>query len=135
MTASVAVISPLANITPARAQLFPQQPNRDRVYNSPRQPNNNQYRSSYNIPRGFVIPVEYEEEKILLTPEETIPVTLSVAANIKDHQRNILIPYGSEIIGEIRPNIDESGSFFVGSELVFPDGQTQSIDALGKSCQ
>jgi len=130
LTATAVTMTNLVNITPATAQLFPQQ---EREYNSPREPNsrqpirNNDTYSSNDIPEGFVIPVEYEKEKILVTPEETVPVTLTVAANIRDSRRNVLIPYGTEIVGKIEPSGD--GSRFVAEELVFADGTTQSIDA------
>lgn len=133
-----ATVSSFANITPAQAQLFPESgSNRNRDYTPPSR--NRDYPSSTRdrignntIPKGFVIPVEYEEEKILVTPEETVPITLLVAADIKDSRRNILIPYGSEITGEIQPSDDESGSFFRADEIVFPDGTTQSIDAVSE---
>ena len=135
LTATIATIASLANITPARAQLFPSQPNNERIYRNPEQlgqPSRNPELAPNTVPRGFVIPVEYDEEKILVTPQETIPVTLYVAANVKDNRRNTLIPYGSEIVGQIRPNSDESGSFFVAEELIFPDGTSRSIDAMSQ---
>lgn len=132
VTATVATISSFANITPVKAQLFPSQPNRERTYYPPRQPSRTRQLSPNTIPQGFVIPVEYDEEKILVTPEETVPLTLYVAANLKDNRRNTLIPYGSEIIGEIRPNTDRYGSVFVAEELVLPDGTTQSINAVSQ---
>lgn len=144
LTTAIALVAPLVNITPAQAQLFPEQPNRedrDRIYrqpsrsqpsrSQPRQPSRDQYLAPNTIPKGFVIPVEYDEEKILLTPEETVPVTLYVAANVRDNQRNTLIPYGSEIVGEIRPD-ETDGSYFVADELIFPDGTVQSIDAVSQ---
>ncbi len=130
LTASAATIVNFANITPAQAQLFPQQPSRGRTYESPRRPNRSLEVAPNTVPRGFVIPVEYDEEKILVTPEETVPVTLYVAANVRDNRGNTLIPYGSEIDGQIQPNEGEFGSFFQAEELVFPDGTTQPIDAV-----
>jgi hypothetical protein len=125
-----ATISSFANITPAQAQLFPEsESSRDRDYTPP---SRNQRVGNNTIPEGFVIPMEYEEEKILVTPEETVPITLLVAADIKDSRRNILIPYGSEIMGEIQPSDDESGSFFMADKIVLPDGTTQSIDAVSE---
>ena len=140
IAATVAAIAPLANITPARAQLFPNQPPtereydppRQREYDPPRQRDRNIDLPPNTVPRGFVIPVEYDEEKILVTPEETVPLSLYVAANVRDNRRNTLIPYGSEIIGQIQPHEDQSGSFFVAQELVYPDGRTQSIDAVSQ---
>lgn len=134
LSASAITTANFVNITPAQAQLFPEQrptreePTRDPEYNAP-QPRNNEINVPNTVPRGFVIPVEFEEEKILVTPEETVPVTLIVAANVRDSRRNTLIPYGSEILGQIEPSPDESGSLFVADEIVFPDGTTQSIDA------
>ena len=132
LTATITAVASLANITPARAQLFPNRPNRERVYQNPRQPSRNLNLAPNTIPRGFVIPVEYDESKILVTPEETVPLTLYVAADVKDNRRNILIPYDSEIVGEIRPNAERSGSFFVARELILPDGTAQPIDAFSE---
>ncbi len=132
LSASATTIANPVNITPAQAQLFPEQtPSRNREYSSPR-PDRNPTVSPNTVPSGFVIPVEYEEEKILVTPEETVPITLLVAANVRDNRRNTLIPYGSEIFGQIEPSDDESGSLFVAQEIVFPDGTTQSIDAVSE---
>ena len=132
LTATITAIASLANISPARAQLFPSQPQRERIYRTPTQPNRNIDLAPNTIPRGFVIPVEYDEEKILVTPEETVPLTLYVAADVKDNRRNILIPYDSEIVGEIRPNAARTGSFFVAQELILPDGTTQPINAFSQ---
>ena len=127
-------IANFANIAPAKAQLFPESPpSRNRDYTPPRRdPVRNPNVIPNTVPRGFVIPVEYEEEKILVTPEETVPVTLLVAADIKDSRRSILIPYGSEIVGQIEPSEDELGSFFTASEIVFPDGTALPIDAISE---
>ena len=131
-SASAATITNFATITPVQAQLFPEQrPTREREYSSPR-PRRDPEVIPNTVPRGFVIPVEYEEEKILVTPEETVPISLLVAANVRDSRRNTLIPYGSEILGQIEPSEDESGSLFVAEEIVFPDGTTQSIDARSR---
>jgi hypothetical protein len=141
LTASAVTITNFANITPAQAQLFPEQsPTREREYDAPRPDSSNYDLPSNTVPEGFVIPVEYKEEKILVTPEETVPITLSVAANVKDSRGNVLIPYGSEISGQIQPSDEESsdeessneqsGSQFVAEEIVFPDGTSHSLDAV-----
>lgn len=115
-------ISPLVSITSASAQLFPEsRENRDYDYEP-----DNRVRSTTVIPSGTQIPLEYDKEKILVTKEETIPVTLTVAANIRDRDRNTLIPYGTEIEGQIEPDLD--GSRFVAQELVFADGTRESIN-------
>jgi hypothetical protein len=141
-----ATISNLANITPAQAQLFPESsPTRNRDYTPPSRDSSGTLRDreytpssrdrsfgDNTIPQGFVIPIEYEESKILVTPEETVPITLLVAADIKDRGRNILIPYGSEIAGQIQPSDDKAGSFFTAEQIIFPDGTTQSIEAVSE---
>ncbi|MDB9312379.1 hypothetical protein PN462_04625 [Spirulina sp. CS-785/01] len=61
------------------------------------------------IAQGVVIPTEYEDaEKILMTKEETVPLTLTVSANIRDRNSRLLIPYGSQIKGELRPELEDS---------------------------
>lgn len=143
LSISTVVISPVVNLTPASAQLFPPQDQpssaprrRDETYRNETYRNetyrNETYRNDRNyssaiIPRGSVIPVEYDQEKILVTPEETVPVTLFVAADIKDSRRQILIPYDSEIVGRIEPAGD--GSRFVAEELIFADGTTYTLEA------
>ena len=128
MSASATTIVNTIKIHPAQAQLFPEPSSpREREFNTPRRDSTT---IPNTVPSGFVIPVEYEEEKILLTPDETVPVTLLVAANVRDSRGNTLIPFGSEIIGQIEPSEDESGSWFVADEIVYPDGSSQSIDAV-----
>lgn len=127
LTIGMVAITPFVNLAPATAQLFPSQskPNRS-SYPSPNLP------SQLVVPAGAQIPVFYEEaEKILVTKEETAPVTLKVAANLKNRQGTILIPYGTEIVGQIEP--DNGGSRFVAEELVFSSGERQSISATSET--
>lgn len=79
------------------------------------------------IPSGTVIPVRYEKEKILVTKEEKAPLTLTVAANITTANGRVLIPAGSEVVGELQPA--RGGSQFVAKELLLANGQRVSIDA------
>lgn len=118
-------LTPLVNLAPASAQLFPSRERKDRDYQD-RDYRDRDY-SSTVIPAGTQIPVEFEEDKILVTKTETAPITLTVAANIRDRNRNTLIPYGTEISGQIEPA--RNGSRFVAEELIFPDGTTQFINA------
>jgi hypothetical protein len=132
MTLSMAIISPLINLAPASAQLFPeQQRDRDIQENTDirenREYRNNRVSSSVIIPAGTEIPLEFEKEKILVTKEETVPVTLTVAANIRDRDRNTLIPYGTRVEGQIEPAGE--GSRFVAQELIFEDDTRVAVDA------
>jgi hypothetical protein len=68
------------------------------------------------IPAGTVIPVELEKaEKIVVTPDETAPVTLLVATDIRTDTGIVLIPAGSKIEGELRPV--SAGTQFVAKAL------------------
>ncbi|AFY53982.1 Bacterial conjugation TrbI-like protein [Rivularia sp. PCC 7116] len=84
-----------------------------------------------SIPEGVTLPVTFDKEKVVVTPDETSDLTLTVARNIIDSERNILIPRGSELVGRLEPATfnGEKGSQFVARELVFPDGNKQNIDA------
>ncbi len=133
LTMGTALIAPIVNTNSASAQLFPTQTERRYPSGRSNSPNN---RTNYNyrsrvIPNGTVIPLEYEKEKILVTENETVDITLTVAANIRDRNRNTLIPYGTEVVGKIEPN--GNGSHFVAEELVFSDGTTRYINANSKT--
>ena len=57
-------------------------------------------RRNGTILAGTPIAVRYEKEKILVAPDETAPLTLTVNENIVSSQKTILIPSGSQIVGE-----------------------------------
>lgn len=68
------------------------------------------------IPTGTTIPVKYERaKKVLLTKDETAPLTVSVAADVTSSDGKLLIPAGSEISGELRPT--QGGTRFVAQTL------------------
>ncbi|MEG4805630.1 hypothetical protein QUB63_33965 [Microcoleus sp. ARI1-B5] len=85
---------------------------------------------SIRIPSGSVIPVSYEQEKILVTPDETAPLTLTVARDIRTAQGRVLIPAGSQIVGELRPlrRGNQRGTQFVARELIVSRRQRYRID-------
>jgi hypothetical protein len=89
------------------------------------------------IPANVTLPVTYEKEKIILQPGERIPLTLRIANDIMDSNRNILIPVNSEVTGELTPvNLGDNnrrGVRFVATELVFPNGTTQTISANSRT--
>ncbi len=107
-------IVPIFTPTPANAQLL------------------NQFPRETAIPRGVTLPVEFEKDKIIVTPEETLPLTLKIASDIIEQgTRRILIPKGTEVVGELRPATrnGKEGSQFIAQELVYRDGTRQFIDA------
>ena len=109
---TVATSAPLVVATPAEAQ---QQIS--------------QY-DSIRIPSGSVIPVSYEKEKIVVTRDETAPITLTVSRDIRTDQGRVLIPAGSQIVGELRPvrRGNQRGTQFVARELIVSRRQRYRID-------
>jgi hypothetical protein len=115
---SSAALLPLLTATPTFAQsesyrtsqLFPQQ-------------------SSVRVPAGTVIPVRYDEaEKIVVTPDETAPITLTVAEDVRSSRGTVLIRAGSQIAGELRP--DDGGTRFFAETLTPEDSdRALAIDA------
>lgn len=115
MTLAIATgaTAPMLMSTPASAQLFPSTPGRV---------------NQTTISAGASIPVRYQEaKKIVVSPNETMPLTLKVAANVTNRRGDILIPAGSLIEGELQPA--DGGSQFVARDLVTYQGKRQEIDA------
>lgn len=83
--------------------------------------------SDNNLMAGTKIPVSYRADKILITKQETVPITLKVSQNIVDNRGNVLIPKDSEVKGELRPT--ENGTRFVAQQLILTNGRTYNINA------
>ncbi len=80
------------------------------------------------IPEGSRIRVEYTEaERIIITPDETADITLTVANDIYSSAGTLIIPEGSEIDGELRP-VTEGTQFFA-EQLTLPNGRGYEINA------
>lgn len=80
------------------------------------------------IPSGTVLPVRYDKaQKIVVSPKETVAVTLLTASNVKTSNGYILIPTGTQVVGQLQPA--EGGSQFVAKELIFSDGTRKLISA------
>lgn len=80
------------------------------------------------IPAGARIPARYEEAaKIVVAPNETVPLTLIIPRTVRLSNGTVLIPTGSKISGQIQP-VGE-GSQFVAETLILPNGSRQSISA------
>lgn len=88
-------------------------------------------RVDFRIPAGTVIPVSYDKEKIVVAPNETAELTLTVAEDIVSRDgRTVIVPRGSEIVGQLRPAT--GGSQFVARELRISDNTSQSINASSR---
>ncbi|MBE9210400.1 S-layer homology domain-containing protein [Nostoc sp. LEGE 06077] len=80
------------------------------------------------IPQGTVIPVKYDQaKKILVTKDETAPLTLTVEQNVVTQDGTVVIPAGSQVVGQLKPA--KGGSQFVAQKLVLTTGQEYQIAA------
>ncbi|BBD58299.1 S-layer domain-containing protein [Nostoc sp. HK-01] len=83
---------------------------------------------SITIPQGTVIPVKYDQaKKILVTKDETAPLTLTVEQNVVTQDGTVVIPAGSQVVGQLKPA--KGGSQFVAQKLVLTTGQEYQIAA------
>jgi hypothetical protein len=86
------------------------------------------YQTELSIPYGTDIPVYYDQaDKIVVAPNETAPLTLKVARNIRNSRGTLLIPKNSKIVGELQPA--DGGVRFVATELVLSGNRRLPIDA------
>lgn len=83
------------------------------------------------IPQGTGIPVKYDKaEKILVTKDETAPLTLTVSQNVVTQEGTVVIPAGSQVVGQLKPA--QGGSQFSAQKLVLPSGQEYQIKATSE---
>ncbi|MHC5725800.1 MAG: S-layer homology domain-containing protein, partial [Nostoc sp.] len=86
---------------------------------------------SVTIPQGTAIAVRYDKaEKILVTKDETAPLTLTVSQNVVTQDGTIVIPAGSQIIGQLKPAT--GGSQFAAQKLVLASGQEYQLNATSE---
>lgn len=89
-------------------------------------PSNPSYQTS-GLPSGTSIPVKYTAaQRIVVTPSETAPLTLTVAEDVRNSQGTIVVPAGSQVVGQLQPAT--GGSQFVAQQLVI-NGQQYPINA------
>lgn len=134
---TLATATPLIS-NPAMAQFYRRRTfigNQQRQFpnNQQRQFSNNQQRqfSVARIPAGTLIPVEYEEaEKIVLSPDESMRLRLTVAQDIRDVQGRVIIPSGSLIEGQLQPVSD--GTQFLAEQLIISGRRRFRFDAISR---
>jgi hypothetical protein len=133
---AVSAFAPLSIISPVSAQFYRYRPyyypyysaENNPIYAPWSYPQNANYNYAVTIPAGTTIPVRFEEaDKILVTKEEILPLTLIVAENIRNRSGNIVIPSGSEIVGQIQPAAN--GSQFVAEYLMINQDEEIPLSA------
>lgn len=116
-----AAIAPFITISPASAQLQNRFPQRER--------------QNLVVSSGTSIPVRYDKDKIVVMPDERLPLTLTVASDVTNNEGRVVIPQGSKITGDIEPV--SGGSRFVAREVTiyrrFADKQSTPFSIRGTS--
>ncbi|BAS54343.1 MULTISPECIES: hypothetical protein [Leptolyngbya] len=98
------------------AQLFPSSPS------SPTQTT-----GAFRIPAGTTLRLAYRDaEKILVAPNERLPITLTVPNNIRTSNGTLLIPAGSQVKGEFQPA--DGGTRFVANTLILNNGNQVALN-------
>lgn len=83
------------------------------------------------VPSGTIITVKYDAaKKIAVSPKETAPLTLIVKSDVTNPQGTVIIPAGSQIVGQLQPA--QGGSQFVASQVTI-NGQQYPIQASSNS--
>ncbi len=83
------------------------------------------------IPSGTTIPTRFEGgTKILVTPTETTPLTLTTTTDVRAPLGAILIPAGSKIKGQLQPA--SGGQQFVGTQIILPNSKVLAADTASK---
>lgn len=81
------------------------------------------------VEAGTVIPVRYDEaEKIVVLPDETAPLTLTVANDVRTARGTVVIAAGTQVEGELQPVT--GGTQFVAQNLVTSTDRRLPIDAV-----
>jgi hypothetical protein len=86
------------------------------------------YPSGAVVPAGTVIYVQYDKDKVVLVPDETVPLTLTTARDVLGYGGTVLIPAGSEIKGKLKPA--SGGTQFTAEELKLSNGKSVDISAI-----
>ncbi len=80
------------------------------------------------IASGAVLPVSYDKaQKIVVAPNETMPLTVTIPQTVRSSKGVLLIPAGSQVEGELRPA--GGGTQFVARTLILTNGSRYSLDA------
>lgn len=94
------------------------------------------YSQTYSsvLPAGTIIPVTVDKsDKILIGKAESRSLTLSVATNLRDRYGNVLIPAGSQIVGQLQPQ--GRGTQFVARQLILGNTANDNWRSINAASQ
>ncbi|MCU0550017.1 MAG: hypothetical protein MUC48_11770 [Leptolyngbya sp. Prado105] len=99
------------------AQLFPSSPTSQPVSQT----------GAVRIPAGTTLRLAYRDaEKIVVAPNERLPITLTIPNNVRTSNGTLLIPAGSQVKGEFQPV--DGGTRFVANTLVLNNGNQLALN-------
>ncbi|MCS7291465.1 MAG: S-layer homology domain-containing protein [Gloeomargarita sp. SKYBB_i_bin120] len=78
------------------------------------------------LPQGTLIVARLGNQRVIVTPQDTLPLTLTVAQDVRDSRGRVVLPAGSTITGRLQPA--GQGSQFV-AQQVNVRGQSLPLDA------
>ncbi|APB32860.1 hypothetical protein GlitD10_0546 [Gloeomargarita lithophora Alchichica-D10] len=81
------------------------------------------------VPQGTLILTRSGSQRVILSPQETLPLTLNVAQEVRDSQGRVVLPAGSTISGRWQPA--GQGSQFVAQQINVR-GQTLAFNATSQ---
>ncbi len=94
-----------------------------------------QQRYDLELSAGSRIPVQYDKsQKVVVSPNETTSLTLTVSNDVTSANGSLLIPAGTKVVGQLQPaeTGDRKGVQFVARELVFNSDRRVNIDAASR---
>jgi hypothetical protein len=105
-------------------------PNNYPINNPNNYPNNN-LNNYARIPTGTVIPVTYQKaEKVVISPDESLELELTVIQNITSGPNSLMIPAGSKILGKLQPT--NNGTEYIADTIILTNGQKLPISAFSQ---
>lgn len=93
----------------------------------PTSPTQTSQTSAVRIPAGTTLRLAYNDaEKIVVAPNERLPITLTIPNNIRTSNGTLLIPAGSQVKGEFQPV--DGGTRFVANTLIMSNGSQMALN-------
>jgi hypothetical protein len=87
----------------------------------------NRVAGTLSLKPGAIVPVQYTEaERIVVSPKETVDLTVTTAEDMTNPSGQVVIPAGSKITGQLRP---QSGGMQFVAQSVEIEGESYPISA------
>ena len=84
------------------------------------------------LPRNTLIPISSQEDSLTLKKGETRSISLRVKTDLRQRNGQVIVPAGSEIVGQFQPTISGEGVQFRAQQLILPNGQYLAINAQSR---